>query len=139
MQRSNQRVVRSTEFCTYFLSAFAGAHSSNAIAIVDPRFDCICMLSSGPMNILCPSICVPISLRSAVETAPFIAATVPTFINTGVCITPCTVCISALLARPSVFNNLYIFILPIFYKISQYYLCVMSYFQKSNLQVQVLP
>ena len=34
MQRSNQRYVLSTEFWIYFLSAFAGAHSSNAIAIV---------------------------------------------------------------------------------------------------------
>ena len=40
----------------YFHSHVDG-HSSNAMAIVDPRFDWICMLSSGPINILCPSIC----------------------------------------------------------------------------------
>ena len=32
-------------------------HSSNAMAMVDARFDWICMLSSGPMKIRFPSIC----------------------------------------------------------------------------------
>ena len=32
-------------------------HSSNAIAMVEPRFDWMRMLSSGPIKILCPSIC----------------------------------------------------------------------------------
>ena len=54
---SSQRAVLFTEFVTYCLSATLDGHSSNAIAIVEPRFDCICMLSSGPIKILAPSIC----------------------------------------------------------------------------------
>ena len=163
--------VLATEFSTYCLSASAGAHSSNAIAIVDARLDCICILSSGPINIFRPSICElnvtpssfiflspasektwnppesvsiglsqyinlcrppicftilspgltwrwyvfessiwqPISFRSVVATAPFMAAAVPTFINRGVCTVPCTVWNSALFALPSLQSILYIF------------------------------
>ena len=32
-------------------------HSSKAMLISEPRFDWICMLSSGPMKILWPSMC----------------------------------------------------------------------------------
>ena len=39
LQRFSQRVVRSTEFVIYFLSATLDWHSSNAIAIVDARLD----------------------------------------------------------------------------------------------------
>ena len=50
----------------------------------------------------------PICCKSVVATAPLMAATVPTFINTGVCTVPCTVVNSALFALPSVFKILYI-------------------------------
>ena len=56
LHRFNQRVVRATEFSIYLRSATLDGHSSNAIAIVDARFDWICILCSGPMKILRPSI-----------------------------------------------------------------------------------
>ncbi len=52
----SQRVVRSIEASTYFLGEGFSMHSSNAMAIVEPRFDCICILSSGPMKMRFPSI-----------------------------------------------------------------------------------
>ena len=54
------------------------------------------------------STCVPICWRSSVETAPLIAAAVPTFMNTGVSILPCTVSMWARFALPSIFRILYI-------------------------------
>ena len=71
------------------------------------------------------STCVPISCRSVVDTAPLIAAIVPTFINTGVSMTPCTVCNLPLLARPSVFNNSYM-IFP-----SLFLFLIMTYYRAS--------
>ena len=59
------------------------------------------------------SICVPISSRSEVATAPLMAATVPTFMNTGVCTVPCTVVNSACFAFPSFFTIRYIYRNPL--------------------------
>ena len=168
LQRLSHLVVLSTEFLIYFSSAVLGAHSSNAIAIVEAKLDCICILCSGPIKILRPStwelkytpssliflkpasentwkppesvriglshtinLCRPpiflttsspgltwrwyvldnstwvfICCKSIVDTAPLIAAAVPTFINTGVCITPWMVVNSPRLAFPSIFINL---------------------------------
>ena len=39
LHRASHLVVLSTEFCTYSLSARLLGHSSNAMAMVDPRFD----------------------------------------------------------------------------------------------------
>ena len=53
-----------------------------------------------------------VALRSSVDTAPLMAAAVPTFINTGVSMVPCTVWNLPLLARPSFFKSSYIFYNP---------------------------
>ena len=50
---------------------------------------------------------VPIWRRSSVDTAPLMAATVPTFMKTGVCMVPWTVFISARFAFPSLARILY--------------------------------
>ena len=55
LQRSSHLAVRSTEACTYPLSALLGAHSSKAMAMVEARLDWMRMLSSGPMKIFLPS------------------------------------------------------------------------------------
>ncbi len=55
LHRASQRVVLATDLSIYALSATLEGHSSNAMAIVDARFDCIRMLSSGPMKIFLPS------------------------------------------------------------------------------------
>ena len=52
LQRSSHLVVRSTEFCTYSLLATLLGHSSKAMAMVEPKLDWICILSSGPIKIL---------------------------------------------------------------------------------------
>ena len=57
LQRISQRVVRSHEAFEYEYSAGFSTHSSNAIAIVEPKLDCTVILSSGPIKILLPSIC----------------------------------------------------------------------------------
>ena len=56
LHRSSHLVVRATEFSTYLRSATLDGHSSNAMAMVEPKLDWICMLSSGPMKILRPSM-----------------------------------------------------------------------------------
>ena len=57
------------------------------------------------------------SIRSIVDIPPLIAAEVPTFIKTGVCIVPCTVSNSPLRACPSVLSrlNFPIFILSLLF------------------------
>ena len=173
LQRSSQRSVRSQASFAYFKVAGFFTHSSKAIAMVEPKCDCICILCSGPINILLPSTCElkttpsslillsfarlntwnpplsvkiglsqlvnlckppisytrsspgrtwrwyvlqsitwqPIFFKSSVESPPFIAAEVATFIKAGVCTVPWTVSNCPLLAVPSCFNNVYLAII----------------------------
>ena len=72
-------------------------------------------------------------ILNAVETAPLIAAIVPTFINTGVSITPCTVWKRPRLARPSFFISSYIKITSLINLVMTYNRCSGIYIVEHRL------